>query len=86
MLLQGTMVAAFAFVNAVKLPLYVGIGLIGGDTLLTALALAPAAYAGIRLGVWLHGRVRQAAFDRILEIGLALAGARLVWDGAAGLL
>jgi uncharacterized membrane protein YfcA len=84
--LQATMVAAFAFVNALKLPVYVELGLVRRETLILALALAPAAYAGIRLGVWLHGRVRQEAFDRIVVVGLALAGAKLAWDGARALL
>lgn len=83
--LQGTMVAAFAFVNLIKLPPYVGLGLIGTDTLLLSAILAPAAYGGIRFGVWLHGRVRQAAFERIVELGLVLAGLKLVHDGWAGL-
>ena len=83
--LQATMVAAFAFLNLLKLPPYLALGLVGSETLTLAVLLAPVAYGGIRLGVFLHGRVRQAAFERIVEIGLIFAGAKLVWDGWRGL-
>jgi uncharacterized membrane protein YfcA len=49
--LQATIVGAFAFVNVLKVPPYVGLGLIRQETVILALALAPAAYLGIRLGV-----------------------------------
>jgi uncharacterized membrane protein YfcA len=79
--LQATIVGAFAFVNVMKLPPYLSLGLIREDTALFSLSLAPVALIGIRLGVWLHGRASPAQFERVLEIGLGLAAAKLAWDG-----
>lgn len=78
---QATVVAAFAFVNLLKVAPFVDLGLIRSETLLLGLALAPMAYAGIRLGVWLHDRVAQALFERIVVVGLAATGLKLAWDG-----
>ena len=83
---QATVVIGFAVVNALKVPPYVALGLIGPDTLVLAALLAPAAFLGVRLGVRMHRRVRQETFEAAVLVGLALAGAKLARDGALDLL
>ena len=83
---QATVVLAFAAVNLVKVPPYVGLGLIRADTLVLVAALAPAAFAGVRLGVWMHRRVDQKTFETVVLVGLALTGVKLMRDGVLGLL
>ncbi len=83
---QATVVLAFAAVNLVKVPPYVGLGLIRADTLILVAALAPAAFAGVRLGVWMHRRVDQKTFETVVLVGLALTGVKLMRDGVLGFL
>ena len=64
----------FFVVNLVKLPIYVGHGLIGRRSLLFDLALAPAVVAGALLGRVVLRRMPQAIFDKLvmaLTVGAA---------------
>ena len=83
---QGTTVILFAFVNAVKLGPFWAVGLFGEGQLRAALWLAPLAVAGIFIGVWAHHHVPEKAYFRIVQALLSVTGAKLIWDGAAGLL
>ena len=82
---QATITISFAFVNALKLGPYAQLGLIDLDNLTLSAALAPLAALGILIGVWSHARVSQRVFERVVVLGIAAAGAKLVWDGLAGL-
>jgi uncharacterized membrane protein YfcA len=84
-ILVGTTVIFFAVINAAKLVPYFWLGLFDATNLLTSLALAPLAPAGILLGVWLMRRLSQEVFYRVAYAMLALVGAKLLWDGARGL-
>ena len=83
--LVGTTVIFFAVINAAKLVPYLWLGLFDAKNLLTSLALAPLAPAGILLGVWLMRRLSQEVFYRVAYAMLAIVGAKLLWDGARGL-
>lgn len=80
----GTMTVLFTAVNLSKLPPYIALGLFDGTILVTCLALAPVAAAGMITGIRLHGVVNEILFYRICY-GLVLAtGVKLTFDGLAG--
>jgi hypothetical protein len=80
---QATTVGFYAAINAAKLAPYAGLGLLDGSSLLTSLALAPAAPAGIWLGMRLHRLVDARWFFRIVTAGLAVTGVKLIADALA---
>jgi uncharacterized protein len=67
----------FFVVNLVKVPIYVGHGLIGRRSLLFDLALAPSVIAGALLGRALLRRLPQQLFDRLV-MGLTVCAAALL--------
>jgi uncharacterized membrane protein YfcA len=85
-LFVGTTVLHFAILNYTKIVPYWWLGQFTDENLLTALILLPLAPIGMWLGMWLHARVRDAAFYRWVHILMMIAGLKLVWDGVAGLI
>jgi len=81
----GTTVIFFALINVVKLVPYAWLGLFDARNLATSLALAPLAPLGIWLGVLSMRRVSELWFYRICYGLLLVVGAKLLWDGIAGL-
>ncbi len=82
----GTFAVMFAVVNWSKVLPYWWLGLFSAQNLATSAALAPVGLAGIALGVWLHKRVDEKLFYRLVYVFLLLTGAKLLWDGAAPLI
>lgn len=69
----------FFVVNLVKIPIYVGHGLIGRRSLLFDLALAPAVVVGALLGRAVLQRMPQAIFDKlVMALTVCAAGLLLV--------
>ena len=69
----------FFVVNLVKVPIYVGHGLIGRLSLLFDIALAPAVVAGALLGRVVLHRMPQAIFDKlVMALTVCAAGLLLV--------
>jgi hypothetical protein len=62
----GTSAWFFLIINLYKVPFSIGLGLIGKDTLLFNLALAPVILAGLFLGRWLLHHVPQKLFDGLI--------------------
>lgn len=81
----GTTVIFFAVINAVKLVPYAWLGLFDARNLTTSLALAPLAPVGIWLGITLMRRLSEAVFYRVCYGLLLGVGAKLLWDGCAGI-
>ncbi|HEU0220929.1 MAG TPA: sulfite exporter TauE/SafE family protein [Paracoccaceae bacterium] len=77
---QATTVLTFAWVNLLKLPPFAFLGLITEETLLGDLILAPIAVLGVIVGVWAHRRIPEGPFFLLMQAGLFLTGARLVWS------
>lgn len=77
---QASTVLVFWIVNAVKLPIYIALGMVSGTTLSAVVLLAPAALLGIWLGVVAHRRVPERPFFAITYVLLTLTGAKLIWD------
>jgi uncharacterized protein len=82
----GTTVLFFALVNYSKVIPFWWLGQFSSENLLTSLVLLPLAPIGMWLGIWLHGRVNEAQFYFWTHLLLAVAGAKLVWDGVVGLI
>ena len=77
---QASMVLVFWWLNLIKLPAYVELGMLNRELVVPLLILAPIAVAGVHLGVWAHRRVSDDFFFRLTYSLLAVAGAKLVWD------
>lgn len=82
----GTSAIFFAVVNWMKVPAYAALGQFNGESLATAAALLPLAIVSTWAGVFLVRRVPAEGFYRVIYGLLMAVGAKLAWDGAAGLL
>lgn len=81
---QATSVAFFFAVNWLKLGPYAWLGQLDGSNLATSLVLAPLALLGVALGAWLHHRVDETIFFRIVYASLVVLGLKLIRDGLVG--
>lgn len=81
---QATTVAFFFAVNWLKLGPYAWLGQLDGSNLATSLLLAPLAPVGIVLGTWLHHRIDEKIFFRIVYASLVVLGLKLIQDGLVG--
>ncbi len=79
-LLVGTVVMLFAVLNWSKVLPYWWLGLFSAQNFATSAALMPVGLAGVALGVWLHRRVNETLFYRLVYTFLLLTGLKLVWD------
>lgn len=79
--LVGTVAYLFAAINWSKVLPYWWLGLFSAQNLATSAALVPAGLAGVALGVWLHRRVSERLFYRLLYAFLLATGAKLLYDG-----
>lgn len=82
----GTSALFFAIVNWMKVPAYAALGQFTRENLLTAGALMPVAIGSTVAGVWLARRISVDRFYTMIYALLLVVGAKLVWDGAAGLM
>ena len=79
--LAATTVVFFGVVNYVKLVPDFFLGQLTAANQLTSLVLLPLAPLGVRMGVWLAGRMGDRWFYRVIYAMLAVTGTKLVWDG-----
>jgi len=79
--LSGTTVVFFGVVNYVKLVPYALLGQLSATNLLTSLVLLPLAPIGVRMGVWLQGRISDKVFYRVIYVLLGVTGIKLVMEG-----
>jgi len=77
----ATTVLLFAAINYVKLAPYAWLGQLSAENLLTSLVLSPLAPIGVYTGVWLHRRVSESFFFRLMYLLLFVVGCRLLYDG-----
>lgn len=84
--LAGTTILFFAIINFIKLIPYVWLGQINSESFYTSLVLLPLAPLGVMLGVYLHHRVSDQVFYWVSYGFLLLAGIKLSYEGALGLL
>lgn len=77
-LFVGTTAWTFTLINLTKLPFFLGVGLINRRVLLFAACLAWLIPIGSYLGKWLHHRVSEQAFNRVILSLTLLAGVQLI--------
>ncbi|QEM83494.1 sulfite exporter TauE/SafE family protein [Halomonas binhaiensis] len=75
----ATTTLVFAAVNLMKLPPYLWLGEINTTSIWASLALVPVAWLGIRSGVWLHHRVNERLFYRLVILAMAIVGVQLIF-------
>ena len=75
----------FSVGNYVKIGPYLWLGLFDPRNLATSAVLFPVGILGVYLGVWLHKRLSQTLFYRIIYVLLLGTGAKLLYDGVTGL-
>src|SRR5258706_24357 len=71
----------FLVVNAVKVAPYAFLGQFSRDNLLTSLVLAPIVPLGVRLGLWLQGKISHLWFYRVVQTATLLTGVQLIYQG-----
>lgn len=77
---QATSVVTFWWINLIKFPPYLALGMFTGETLKATLLLAPIGVAGVFLGAWAHKRVSEAWFFGLAYTLLFVTGIKLVSD------
>ena len=75
----GTTVIYFAVLNALKLIPYSSLGLLHLGQSRVILVLAPLAFVGVRLGIYLNQRFSEAWFSRVIYVILLLTGLKLIF-------
>lgn len=77
----ATTVLLFAVINYAKLAPYAWLGQLSTENLLTSAVLSPLAPIGVYTGVWLHRRVSDTFFFRMMYLLLFVVGSKLLFDG-----
>jgi uncharacterized protein len=80
---QASTVLVFWWVNLIKLPAYIALGLFTAETLHANVLLAPVAIAGVLIGVWAHRRIPARPFFLVTYALLTVTGTKLIWDALA---
>ena len=83
---QATTVLVFWWINLVKVPPYLAVGMFERSAMLAALLLLPVAVGGMLLGVWAHRRLSDRWFFVLIYVLLTATGLKLVWEGGRGLM
>ena len=79
-LFVGTVAWAFTLINLTKLPFYVAVGLVDFSVLRFDLFMVPLVPVGSYLGKWMHHRVSESVFNRIIMALTLLAGVQLLFN------
>ena len=79
-LFVGTVAWAFTLINLTKLPFYVAVDLIDLSVLRFDLFLVPLIPVGSWLGQWMHYRVSESVFNRVIMCLTLLAGVQLLFN------
>jgi uncharacterized protein len=79
-LFVGTVAWTFTLINLTKLPFYCAVGLVDLTVLKFDLFLIPLIPIGSWLGHWMHSRVSESLFNRIILILTLIAGIQLLFN------
>jgi uncharacterized membrane protein YfcA len=77
---QATSVVTFWWVNLIKFPPYVALGMFNAETAKATLLLAPIGVAGVFIGAWAHKRVSETWFFGLTYTLLFVTGIKLITD------
>lgn len=81
----ATTAVFFTIANYVKLIPYAWLGQLDASNLKTSFVLMFLAPPSILAGYWLHTRISEVYFFRVVYVSLLLVGVKLIWDGLSGL-
>jgi hypothetical protein len=76
----GTTVLLFTWINWIKMPFFVGQGIITLETLRVGLCYSPLVPVGVWLGVWLNRRFSEGVFLKTVYALTFLTGLQLIFD------
>jgi len=76
----GTTVLVFTWINWIKMPFFIGQGIITGETLRMGLLYLPLIPLGVWLGVWLNRKFSEKAFLRVVYGMTFLTGLQLIFN------
>jgi uncharacterized membrane protein YfcA len=79
-LFVGTVAWTFTLINLTKMPFYIGVGLVQWDVLYFDLFLIPLIPLGSWLGHWMHTRVSETRFNRVIMVLTLIAGVQLLFN------
>lgn len=79
-LFVGSVAWTFTLINLTKLPFYVAVGLVDPGVLTFDLFLVWLIPIGSYLGKWMHHRVSETLFNRIVLVLTLVAGVQLIFD------
>jgi uncharacterized membrane protein YfcA len=74
----ATTVIYYACLNLVKLPFYIGTGLLTTEVGLSALWLAPAVFLGTLAGVWMNRSVSEKTFTTVVYAVVVVSAGKLL--------
>lgn len=77
-LFVGTVAWTFTLINLTKLPFYIGVGLVDFGVLKFDLLLIPLIPVGSYLGHWMHHRVSERLFNRVIMVLTLVTGIQLI--------
>ncbi len=77
-LFVGTVTWTFTLINLTKLPFFIAVGLVRTDVLLFGLTLVWLIPIGSWLGHWMHHRVSESLFNRIVMVLVLFGGLQLI--------
>ncbi|WP_424927370.1 sulfite exporter TauE/SafE family protein [Amaricoccus tamworthensis] len=77
---QATTVIVFWWINLIKFPFYLGLGMLDRGALSTYPWLVPTALVGVFIGVRAHNMIPETIFFRITYVLLTITGAKLILD------
>lgn len=83
---MGTLAIFYTYVNYAKIGPYWWLGQFHVTNLSTSLILLPVVPLGIFLGLWIHRKVDDVLFYRLIITLLFFTGLKLCYDGIKGLL
>jgi uncharacterized membrane protein YfcA len=78
-LMVGTLLLYFLLINCAKLPTYIAMGLINGQTLHDSIWFIPLIPLGTLMGAWMNKRVPERPFAAILYIAAAVAAGAMIY-------
>jgi uncharacterized membrane protein YfcA len=73
----------FFAVNLMKLPAYLGLGLVTPGSLVQSAWAALGIPVGTVLGLWMYKRIPEKPFVTIVYVAAAIAAGRMVWQALA---
>lgn len=77
---QATTVMVFWWVNLIKFPLYLALGMFSLQSAQANLLLAPVAVVGVLMGARAHRVMSDRLFFSVTYVLLTLTGTKLIWD------